>query len=146
MQAWTPPQRPKSCFSWDGALTNIRGMKTTLLCFCVLLTLAVSVLAQDSKPITVTTGREFSVTLASNPTTGYKWDLAKPLDDKLIKLVTSEYVRPDTKLIGAGGKEVWTFKGVGEGKTEIDLKYVRPWEKDVEPVRKTNFVVVVSAK
>jgi inhibitor of cysteine peptidase len=118
-------------------------MKTTLLFLAGLLALAVS--AQDSKPITVTTGQQFSVTLASNATTGYKWDLAKPLDPKALTLVTNEYVRPTTRLVGAGGKEVWTFKAVSEGKTEIALKYFRPWETNVEPVEKTNFVVVISA-
>jgi predicted secreted protein len=54
-------------------------------------------------------------------------------------------VRPTTRLVGAGGKEVWTFKAVSEGKTEIALKYFRPWETNVEPVEKTNFVVVISA-
>jgi len=120
-------------------------MKTTLLFFSVLLTLAVSVSAQDVKPITVTSGQQFKITLASNRTTGYKWDLAKPLDAKLLALVTNEYVRPNPQLIGGGGNEVWTFKAVSEGKTEIALKYIRPWETNVPPVRTTNFVVVISA-
>ena len=117
-------------------------MKTLLLCFFA--ALAVSVSAQDSKPITVTAGHEFSVTLASNPTTGYSWALAKPLDAKLLTLVTNVYVRPDSRLMGAGGKEVWTFKALAEGRTQIDLKYVRPWEKDAAPAQTTNFVVVIN--
>ena len=120
-------------------------MKTTLLFFSILLTLAVSVSAQDAKPITAKSGQQFKVTLASNRTTGYKWDLAKPLDAKLLALVTNEYVRPNPQLIGGGGNEVWTFKAVSEGKTEIALKYIRPWETNVPPVRTTNFVVVISA-
>jgi inhibitor of cysteine peptidase len=121
-------------------------MKTKLLCFCFLLTLGLAASAQDSKPITVKTGQEFTITLVSNPTTGYRWDLDKPIDGKLVQLVTNDYVRPNTTLIGAGGKQVWTFKAVAEGKTQIDLKYFRSWEKDVEPVQKTNFVVVISGK
>lgn len=120
-------------------------MKTELWCFVALFILAVSAPAQDSKPINVTAGEQFSVTLASNPTTGYKWDLAKPLDEKVVKFVANEYVRPTPQLIGAGGNEVWTFKAAGEGKTGIALKYIRPWETNVAPVRTTNFVVVVLA-
>jgi inhibitor of cysteine peptidase len=120
-------------------------MKILLLCSLVVFALAVSAPGQESKPITATVGREFNVTLASNPTTGYKWDLAKPLDAKLLQLVTNIYERPETRLVGAGGREVWTFKAVDEGKTQIALKYVRPWETNVAPVRTTNFVVVISA-
>jgi inhibitor of cysteine peptidase len=119
-------------------------MKKYLFCPLVLLALAGPAPAQDSKPLTVQAGREFSVTLDSNPTTGYKWDLAGPPDARFVRLVTNIYVRPDSKLMGAGGREVWTFKAVGEGGTEIALKYFRPWEKDVEPARKTNFVVVIT--
>jgi inhibitor of cysteine peptidase len=120
-------------------------MKTSLLFSVVLFAFAVSAADQDSKPITVMTGQTFNVTLASNPTTGYSWALAKPLDAKLLTLVTNIYQRPETRLVGAGGQEVWTFKAAGEGRTDIALKYVRPWETNVAPVRTTNFVVVISA-
>lgn len=120
-------------------------MKIQLACWSILLGLTCALSAQESKPVTATTGTEFSFTLASNPTTGYHWELASPLDQKLLTLVTNEYVRPNTRLVGAGGNEVWKFKAISEGKTQIDLKYVRPWEKDVKPVQATNFVVVISA-
>ena len=57
-------------------------MKIELMCCVALLTLAVSARGQDSKAITATNGQEFKVTLAANPTTGYSWALAKPLDEK----------------------------------------------------------------
>jgi inhibitor of cysteine peptidase len=120
-------------------------MRTSLLFSVVLLAFAVSAADQDSKPITVTAGQTFNVTLASNPTTGYSWALAKPLNAKLLTLVTNIYQRPETRLVGAGGQEVWTFKAAGEGRTDIALKYVRPWETNVPPVQTTNFVVVISA-
>ena len=41
---------------------------------------------------------------------------------------------PETEMVGAGGKEVWTFKGVRPGETTVELEYVRPWEAGVEPV------------
>lgn len=113
-------------------------MKSLLLCFCVLLAPAVSTPAEDAKPIAAVTGQEFKVTLASNPTTGYSWALAKPLDGKLLALVTNIYERPETRLVGAGGNEVWTFKAVAAGKADIAFKYIRPWETNVPPVRTTN--------
>jgi hypothetical protein len=35
--------------------------------------------------------------------------LARPPDEKLVKLLGSEYKRLDSKLLGAGGDMVWTF-------------------------------------
>ncbi|MDZ4164856.1 MAG: protease inhibitor I42 family protein [Smithellaceae bacterium] len=80
-------------------------------------------------------GEEFTIVLASNATTGYGWSLARPLDETVIRLIGSVYRVPETNpaVVGAGGKEIWTFSAVGKGKTEIFLKYVRPWEKDTPP-------------
>jgi predicted secreted protein len=99
--------------------------------------------SDPTSPIETAPDREFTLTLESNRTTGYQWQLAKPPDEKIIRLIRNEYRIPKTRLVGAGGKEVWTFKAVGKGKTEIFLKYVRPWEKNVPPVREAVFVIVV---
>jgi inhibitor of cysteine peptidase len=88
-------------------------------------------------------GSRFRINLESNRSTGYQWRLARPVDQKVIKLVGSGYQSPEVKLPGAGGKEIWTFEAVAAGRTEISMQYVRPWEKGVPPARTARFSVVV---
>jgi inhibitor of cysteine peptidase len=88
-------------------------------------------------------GQEFTITLESNATTGYQWQLAKPLDESMVKLVGSEYKAPQDGRVGQGGEEIWTFKAMGTGKTEVAMKYVRSWEKDVQPAEERTFTVTV---
>jgi inhibitor of cysteine peptidase len=91
----------------------------------------------------VQVGKQFRITLESNQTTGYRWQLARPLDQGVVKLVSSRYIGPAKQIPGAGGKEVWVFKAVGRGKTRIHLEYVRPWEKGEAPVKTASYSVVV---
>ena len=77
---------------------------------------------------------EIVATLASNPTTGYQWQLMKPLAESTVKLVSHVYRAPQTGLVGAGGQEIWIFRTTGLGETEIALGYIRPWEKGVPSV------------
>lgn len=81
----------------------------------------------------VKTGETFRIELDSNATTGYQWQIAQKFNTKIIKLVSSNYITPNTNLMGAGGKEIWIFEGVNNGETKIFLKYVRPWER-VKPL------------
>ena len=75
----------------------------------------------------------FAVTLQSNPTTGYQW-IVKQYDQSLLTLTTSQYVPPNTKLIGAPGHIVFNFTikaGVARPKRlTIQFLYGRPWEPD----------------
>jgi inhibitor of cysteine peptidase len=107
--------------------------------------LAAPASAEDAQPLTVKPGRKFTLTLESNPTTGYSWRLAKPVDEKLITLLTNEFVRPKSDLAGAPGAQVWKFKAVHEGQARIHLEYVRPWETGAQPARQTNFIVTVTS-
>jgi inhibitor of cysteine peptidase len=119
-------------------------MKLSLL-ICLALACLMNAGAAELKPITVKAGQEFKLTLHANATTGYQWLLAKAPDERLVRLLGSEYKRLDSKLMGAGGEMVWKFQALAEGKTEISLNYIRPWEKGVKPVETTNFVVVIKA-
>ena len=120
-------------------------MKLSVL-ICLALSWLTAAGAAEPKPITVKVGQEFKLTLQYNATTGYQWVLAKPPDEKLVKLLGNEYKRLDSKLVGAGGDMVWTFQALAEGKVEIGLNYVRPWEKGAKPAETTNFVVVIKAQ
>jgi predicted secreted protein len=92
----------------------------------------------------VQAGDTFSLTLDSNPTTGYQWQLAETLDEGVLQLVAKTYSSSQTNVAGAGGKENWNFYAVGQGTTVISLKYARPWETDAPPAVNRQFTVIVS--
>lgn len=94
-------------------------------------------------PIAARAGDEFVVTLPSNATTGYKWQLSGKPNSKVVTLVKSVYNAPAQAMPGKGGTEAWTFKAVGKGSTSFTLAYVRPWEKGVAPVNLQSFDVSV---
>lgn len=87
--------------------------------------------------ITVTAGSSFEVSLEANATTGYQWQLAGKLNDKLVKFLGREYKLPlqGVLRVGQGGIEVWHFKALKAGKTTLTFNYLRPWEKGVKPVK-----------
>jgi inhibitor of cysteine peptidase len=100
-----------------------------------------SAFAQDHFEVKV--GKMFTVTLESNASTGYSWEIAEPLDETKVKLVESLYNAAKTDRVGAAGVELWVFKAVGAGETTISMKYVRPWEKDAAPAETATFAVTI---
>jgi inhibitor of cysteine peptidase len=106
---------------------------------------AEKVYKDPSQTIEVTVGEEFVISLQSNATTGYSWQLASPLDEDTVQLVASEYIpEPGAEeREGAGGVEEWTFEAAGKGSTVISLKYVRSWEEEEEEAETTDFSVEV---
>ena len=111
---------------------------------CGLCLLVVTGGAAEHKPLNVVVGQEFKLALESNPSTGNQWLIARPLDERLLKLLGTEYKRGRPGNPGASGHEILSFRALSQGKTEIFLKYGRLWEHDVSPARTTNFVVVIS--
>lgn len=122
-------------------------MKKLMLPLCLAL-LAVTALAAESKPTELETvaGKKFTFSFKSNPTTGYSWAVAPLPEGAAVKFVEKKYERPNAGMIGAGGKEIWTFEAVKSGKAEITFKYARPWEKDKPPAETRVFSVTVKAE
>ena len=98
---------------------------------------------EQSKTIETQTGEAFTITLKANLTTGYQWQLAKPAEEGAVQLISSEYSADKTGLAGSGGKQVWVFKALKAGKSNIAFQYVRPWEKDSPPEKEESFAIVV---
>ena len=95
-----------------------------------------------STPIEAATGEEFTISLDSNPSTGYSWRIAGKVDERVVRLAGTSFIPPDSDLRGAAGTRIWTFKGAGEGKTMLSFEYLRPWENR-PPRQKATFTVVV---
>jgi predicted secreted protein len=77
--------------------------------------------------ISIREGQEFGLNFKSNPTTGFEWI---PVFDKNIINQTSHTFRRTSTLIGAGGTDIFTFKGISPGTTTLKLQYKRSWDKD----------------
>ena len=99
--------------------------------------------SDPAKPIRSKAGKIVIITLKSNKTTGYEWQLSGPPDTKVVNFMKSEYVVDEPRLIGSGGTEIWSFMAVGQGEARVNLVYVRPWEKGVEPVDRVSFAIFI---
>jgi inhibitor of cysteine peptidase len=103
-----------------------------------------SIMSKDAtRTLKLNVNDEFIVMLDSNKTTGYEWQIDKPLDGNLIEQKSLKYTPGNTGLVGSGGKEEWRFAALKRGRSRISFKYVRPWEKNVPPSKKKIFNVEI---
>jgi inhibitor of cysteine peptidase len=96
------------------------------------------------KEVEITAGSSLVVTLESNRTTGFQWELTGITDQTVLKQDGEpEYVAPETSALGAGGQEVWTFQALKKGTSTISMAYSRPWEGGEKGVKTFDLTVVV---
>jgi len=84
---------------------------------------------QTTNTIQATLGEEFVIIFDANAAAGYEWQLAAPIDNKLVKLVSS------------GDKLVWTFKALQTGKTQISFKSGEQRKKNTSAQKKAVYIV-----
>ena len=100
----------------------------------------------DGDRVQLVSGQVLEVTLESNPTTGYSWEVSE-VDGTVLSQVGEVEFREDAKesedMVGVGGTETFRFSSAA-GKTTLTLVYHRPWEKDVEPLE--TFTVEVEVR
>jgi inhibitor of cysteine peptidase len=97
----------------------------------------------SGRTIDLSIGDGVKVSLAENPSTGYKWEfVSRP--EPICVIATNAYVA-NTAIgtVGAGGMHDWDFRAVDKGTTTVSLAYRRPWEKDVQPVQMLTLTLVV---
>ena len=96
--------------------------------------------------VKVAAGGSVTVTLDSNPSTGFSWALVENSDESVLQEAGHEYVAPETSgtpVPGKGGEEVWVFTALREGKSTISMDYKQPWDEDTEPADTFDLTVVV---
>lgn len=101
--------------------------------------------ASDSgDAVKVRIGAELFVTLDSNPTTGFQWELIEVSDKNVLEQVAHEFKRPESEAIpGTGGIERWTFKAIKEGTTRLYMEYSQPWEVGTKSAETFTLIVIV---
>ena len=73
-----------------------------------------------------------TLTLESNPTTGYQWIVEQAPE---IFDISSEYIEDAAEgatepMVGVGGTETFTLTPKKEGRTKINFLYKQPWEEE----------------
>ena len=92
--------------------------------------------ADNGKTVSIATGQSFSIQLASNPTTGYKWRI-KSVDRSLG--YPKETYKAGGSAVGSGGTQKFTWSTKSpldlDGKHVIELEYQRPWAETSPPAK-----------
>ena len=93
----------------------------------------------NGRSLEICPGSQIQLTLAENPSTGYRWSLA-PLDPALVELVSEQSKAPaggsgsqdqsQSQAVGSPGEVIYRFKALRPGRTEISLRHLRSWEGD----------------
>lgn len=95
--------------------------------------------------VTLVRGQRLIVRLASNRSTGFRWQVNGPLPAGLRQdsepLYESDPARP--AMPGAGGQETWVFEATNTGTAELNLAYRRPWETGEAAARTLKVLVRV---
>lgn len=109
---------------------------------------AAEVYSEDKTAIFVTADKpNIMIQLTSNPTTGYSWYL-QSYNERILIPIKQFYQPPNTKLIGASGKQIWTFTTRPNAfavpqRTTLQFVYARPWESG-EPAKQVTFSVSIA--
>lgn len=69
------------------------------------------------------------VTLESNPTTGYQWEMIGDVSYYLRQLGKVEY-EPRGNSMGSGGSNILRFEAIRTGKMKLEFVYRQPFNKE----------------
>jgi predicted secreted protein len=75
-------------------------------------------------------GDQVTVTLCSNPTTGFSWQEPEISDAAAVSLASKSFGAPvagESPAVGAAGTDYITLKGTAKGTSTVVLRYSQPW-------------------
>jgi predicted secreted protein len=78
--------------------------------------------------INASLGKEFAISLESNPSTGFEWWIK--YDPNYLDLMNSTFVNGNGKsgFLGVQGTQMFTFNAKSAGNTEVIMLLLKPWK------------------
>ncbi|MFJ3075615.1 MULTISPECIES: protease inhibitor I42 family protein [Pseudomonas] len=106
---------------------------------------AVELDAESECPKRLQVGQALTLTLPSNPTTGYRWLVQNPASNVLRSLGPEVYSAPeDAGIVGSSGISSWRFEARAAGEGHLVLVYQQPWAPEVRPVQTFDCAIKVN--
>ncbi len=122
---------------------SLVGGRITVEAFCEDFTSAAN--GKVTRSVMISPGQYFDVVLCSNPSTGFQWSVpALVADTSIVSQGGHSFLSPATNLVGAAGKEVWTFYTLKQGQTTLYFEYSQPQVGGVKAQRTFTLTVIVS--
>ncbi len=132
-------------------------MKSKLALICAIVAISLCLVACSAAPsqvsvdasysgqeVEIAVGGSLTVTLKSNASTGFQWVLVNIGDETVLEKVANTYEAPeDTGMVGAPGKEIWTFTTLEKGTSTISMEYSQPWENGTQAAETFDLTIVV---
>jgi inhibitor of cysteine peptidase len=90
--------------------------------------------AKNHCPLSMQRGQELTLSLRSNPSTGFRWEVKEAASGVLKSLGKEVYSHPeDAGLVGSAGQSTWRYKAQNPGNGRLLMIYHQPWEPNVAP-------------
>jgi inhibitor of cysteine peptidase len=100
--------------------------------------------ADKDSQVDVRAGDQIVITLDSNPSTGYTWEV-KDLNTTILEQVGDPvFSSSNPGLVGSVGSLTITFKALKAGTATLTLVYHRPWETGIDPI--DTFAVTITVR
>ena len=81
----------------------------------------------SGKEVNLAPSGTLTISLVSNPSTGYSWDKEADVSDpSVIEQTDHQFEASKVPVVGAPGLQVWTFKALGPGTSTISMQYKSP--------------------
>jgi inhibitor of cysteine peptidase len=93
--------------------------------------------ASRCHPLRLQQGQTLLLSLPSDPTSGYRWQLLDAAPALLRSLGPEVYSAPEGNgsLVGSGGESTWRFQVEKAGEARLALRYQQAWDADGAPAR-----------
>lgn len=90
--------------------------------------------SQDECPLRLSVGQPLTLTLPSNPSTGYRWRVENAGAEVLTPLGPEVYSNSEAGgMVGSAGQSTWRFRARQAGEGRLLLVYQQPWDTQAAP-------------
>lgn len=88
-------------------------------------------------PLQLHQGQTLVLSLPSDPTSGYRWQLLDAAPAVLRSLGPEVYSNPEDSgdLVGSDGESTWRFQVAKAGDAQLALRYQQAWDADGAPAK-----------
>ncbi|WP_263146780.1 protease inhibitor I42 family protein [Pseudomonas sp. RIT-PI-AD] len=88
---------------------------------------------QEDCPLQMSNGQTLVLSLPSDPTSGYRWEIREGAANVLHSLGPEVYAAGSEDGLVGGGQSTWRFKASAPGAGHLMLISRRPWETGIAP-------------